>query len=128
MASLLAGAALSETAVAVVYFVLVENNLLTTDAGKRIMAATFITNLATALALSVLFFKPTLYTFLFYLISVLVIVLATKFSYLIFDNERFQNKVIEPEIKYIFMLLLIFMVFAQLGVLRPSYPHLYWGF
>jgi Kef-type K+ transport system membrane component KefB len=117
MASLLAGAALSETAVAVVYFVLVENNLLTTAAGKRIMAATFITNLATALALSVLFFKPTLYTLLFYIISVLVIVLATKFSHLIFDNERFQNKVIEPEIKYIFMLLLIFMVSPNWEVL-----------
>ncbi|OPX60000.1 MAG: Sodium/hydrogen exchanger family protein [Methanobacterium sp. PtaB.Bin024] len=122
MASLLAGAALSETAVAVVYFVLVENNLLTTAAGKRIMAATFITNLATALALSVLFFKPTLYTLLFYIISVLVIVLATKFSHLIFDNERFQNKVIEPEIKYIFMLLLIFMVFAQLGGTQAILP------
>jgi Kef-type K+ transport system membrane component KefB len=122
MASLLAGVALSETAVAVVYFVLVENNLLTTDAGKRIMAATFITNLATALALSVLFFKPTLYTLLFYIISILVIVLATQFSHLIFDNERFKNKVIEPEIKYIFMLLLIFMVFAQLGGTQAILP------
>ena len=122
MAALLAGVALSETAVAVVYFVLVENNLLVTDAGKRIMAATFITNLGTALALSVLFLKPTFYTLLFYIISILVIVLATQFSHLIFDNKRFQNKVIEPEIKYIFMLLLVFMVFAQLGGAQAILP------
>lgn len=122
MASLLAGVALSETAVAVVYFVLVENNLLDTDAGKRIMAATFITNLGTALALSVLFLKPTLYTVIFYIISILVIIIATQFSHLIFDNKRFQNKVIEPEIKYIFMLLLVFMVFAQLGGTQAILP------
>ncbi len=122
LASLLAGVALSETAVAVVYFVLVENNLLLTNTGKRIMAATFITNLGTALALSFLFINPTFYTLMFYVISIVVIVLATWFSHLIFDNERFQNKVIEPEIKYIFMLLLVFMVFAQLGGAQAILP------
>lgn len=122
MASLLAGVALSETAVAVVFFVLVENNLLNTKTGKRIMAATFITNLGTALSLSIIFLNPTLLTLIIYIISIIIIILASRYSYMIFDNEKFQNKVIEPEIKYIFMLLLIFMVFAQLGGSQAILP------
>jgi Kef-type K+ transport system membrane component KefB len=42
-------------------------------------------------------------------------VLATKFSHLVFENPKLKNKVIEPEIKYIFFLLLIFIFFAKVG-------------
>ena len=114
-ASLIAGAALSTTSLAVVYSVLVETGLSKTEIGKLLMAATFITDMGTALALSILFIKPTLYTVIFIFVSILVIILATKFSHLVFDNPELKNKVIEPEIKYLFLLLFVFMYFANLG-------------
>lgn len=114
-ASLITGIALSETSLAVVYSALVETNLSKTEIGKMLMAATFITNTGTALVLSILFVKPTLYTFIFIAVSILVIIAATKFSHYVFDNPRLKNKVIEPEIKYIFLILLVFIYFANLG-------------
>ncbi len=114
-ASLVAGTALSETSLAVVYSVLVETNLSKTVIGKLIMTTTFITNMGTAFVLSILFVKPTLYTAVFIAVSIIIIVLATRFSHKVFHNPELKNKVIEPEIKYIFMLLFIFMYFANLG-------------
>jgi Kef-type K+ transport system membrane component KefB len=114
-ASLLAGTALSTTSLAVVYSVLVETGLSKTQIGKLLMAATFITDMGTALALSILFMKPTIYTLVFIVVSIIVIFLATKFSHLVFDNPKLKNKVVEPEIKYLFLLLLAFMYFANLG-------------
>jgi len=114
-ASLIAGVALSTTSLAVVYSVLVETGLSKTQIGKLLMAATFITDMGTALALSILFVKPTLYTGIFIIISIIVIILATRFSHLVFDNPKWKNRVIEPEIKYVFVLLLVFMYFAKLG-------------
>src|SRR5436305_2852897 len=57
----IAGIALSTTSLAVVYAVLVETGLNRTVVGKRLMAATFVTDLGTAAALSILFIEPTLW-------------------------------------------------------------------
>lgn len=114
-ASLIAGTALSTTSLAVVYSVLVETGLSRTQIGKLLMAATFITDMGTALALSILFMKPTFYTLIFIVVSIVVIIFATKFSHIVFDHPYLKNKVIEPEIKYIFLLLLVFTYFANLG-------------
>ena len=114
-ASLIAGIALSTTSLAVVYSVLVESGLSRTKLGKLLMSSTFITDMGTALALSVLFIKPDRYTLLFYGVSIAVIVLAAAFSHKIFGHHRLKNKVIEAEIKYIFVLLLILIFFAKLG-------------
>lgn len=114
-AASIAGVALSTTSLAVVYSVLVETNLSQTNIGKILMASTFITDMSTAIALSVLFIKPTLYTALFIVVSVIVIILAAKFSHIVFDNPRLKDKVVEPEIKYILVLLLVFMYFASIG-------------
>ena len=114
-AALITGIALSETSIAVVYSVLVETASSKPEIGKLIMAATFITNTGTALMLSILFVKPTLYTVVFIAVSIAVIFLATGFSHHVFDNPKLKNKVIEPEIKYILLLLLVFMYFANLG-------------
>ena len=114
-AALIAGIALSTTSLAVVYAVLVETGLNRTELGKILMAATFITDMGTALALSIIFLQPTWYTALFVGVAVLVIVAAVNLSHRIFENPRLKNKVIEPEIKYIFLLLLIFIYFAKLG-------------
>jgi len=114
-ASLIAGTALSTTSLAVVYSVLVETGLSKTDIGKILMAATFVTDMGTALAMSILFIKPTLYTLIFLSISINVIYFADKFSSYFFNHPRWKNKVIEPEIKYIFVLLLVLMYFANFG-------------
>ncbi|MFZ3072357.1 MAG: cation:proton antiporter [Thermodesulfobacteriota bacterium] len=114
-ASLIAGVALSETSIAVVYSVLQETNLSGNPAGNILMAATFVTNTLTALALSIIFIKPTLYTAIFIAVSVGVVFLATAFSHYVFENPRLKNKVVEPEIKYVFFLLLVFIYFANLG-------------
>lgn len=114
-ASLLAGTALSTTSLAVVYSVLVETGLSKTKIGKLLMSSTFITDMGTALALSIMFIKPNLYTLVFIVVSIIVIILAAKFSHLLFDNPKYKNKVVEPEIKYIFLLLLAFMFFANIG-------------
>lgn len=114
-AALIAGTALSTTSLAVVYSVLVETGLARTEIGKLLMASTFITDMGTALALSLLFIKPTVYTLVFLSVSLNVIYFADKFSSRIFNSRRLKNKVIEPEIKYIFLLLLALMYFASIG-------------
>jgi Kef-type K+ transport system membrane component KefB len=114
-ASLIAGTALSTTSLAVVYSVLVETGLSKTSVGKMLMAATFITDIVTALVLSILFVKPTIYTLIFISASLNIIFFADRFSRRIFRHPLLKNKVIEPEIKYVFLLLIAFMFFANLG-------------
>jgi Kef-type K+ transport system membrane component KefB len=113
--ALLAGTALSTTSLAVVYSVLVETGLSRSPVGKMLMSSTFITDIGTALALSILFITPNLYTLVFIVVSLVLIFLAAKFSHLIFDHPGLKNKVVEPEIKYLFLLLLIFIYFASIG-------------
>jgi Kef-type K+ transport system membrane component KefB len=114
-AALIAATALSTTSVAVIYSVLVETGLSKTEIGKLLMASTFITDMSTAVALSLLFIKPTVYTVLFIVVSLGVIALAVKFSEWFFNNPKLKDKVVEPEIKYVFLLLLVFVYFANLG-------------
>ncbi len=105
--SLLTGTALSETSIAVVYSVLSEKGLFKYKIGKLIMIATFITDIFTAIALSVLFTKFDIYTALFYVVSLIILVIAYYKSDLFFKNEL--------EIKYVFVLLLGFIFFGSLG-------------
>lgn len=114
-AALIAATALSTTSVAVIYSVLVETGLSKTEIGKLLMASTFITDMSTAVALSLLFIKPTVYTVLFIVVSLGVIAIAVKFSEWFFNNPKLKDKVVEPEIKYVFLLLLVFVYFANLG-------------
>lgn len=122
--SLLTATALSETSIAVVYSVLTERGLFKENLGKLIMVATFITDMCTAIALSVLFTKFDIYTVIFYVVSAAVLILAYYYSDYIFENEKLRNKLAEIEIKYIFLLLLIFIFFASLGggqAILPSF-------
>jgi Kef-type K+ transport system membrane component KefB len=64
-ASWLAGVAMSTTSVAVVYAVMIEFGFNTTDYGKTVLAACFITDLGTVIALGLLFAPFTLKTLLF---------------------------------------------------------------
>ncbi|OPY31130.1 MAG: Sodium/hydrogen exchanger family protein [Methanomassiliicoccales archaeon PtaU1.Bin124] len=58
--SLLAGVALSETSIAIVYTVLVEGGHSRTRLGSLLLSACFITNLLASIALTVIFSKPDL--------------------------------------------------------------------
>lgn len=111
--SAIAGIALSTTSLAVVYAVLVETGLTASDLGKILMAATFVTDLGTALALSVLFIEPTWYLALFIAISVLVIAIMARLQRPFF--ARYGARVIEPEIKGAFFALFLLMWTADLA-------------
>ncbi|OGS34952.1 MAG: potassium transporter [Elusimicrobia bacterium RIFOXYC2_FULL_34_12] len=125
--SLLAATALSETSIAVVYSVLMETGLSDTVTGKMLFSCTFITNMFTALSLSFLFTKPTLYTAAFYAVSFVVIMLVNRYSGYFIRHPKIFNKVIEPEIKFIFFILFIFIYFAKIGVGQAVLPAFIFG-
>ena len=110
-ASLIAGTALSTTSLAVVYAVLVETGLNTVRVGKLIMSACFVTDMCTVIALSAIFIKPTVWFPVFLVVSVAVIVLLPKIAPWFF--RRFGDRVIEPEIKLVFAILLALMVLGD---------------
>ena len=103
----IAGIALSTTSLAVVYSVLVETGLNQTPIGKRIMAATFVTDLGTAAALSILFLKPNLWIVAFAAASALLVLGLPRLSPWFF--ARYGNRVVEPEIKLVFAGLFLLM-------------------
>jgi Kef-type K+ transport system membrane component KefB len=106
-AAKIAGVALSTTSLAVVYAVLVETGLNRTVIGKRIMAATFVTDLGTVAALSILFVTPSLWFVPFAGVSVALFVGLPRIAPWFF--ARFGDRVIEPEIKLAFAGLLLLM-------------------
>ena len=108
-ASWLAGIAMSTTSVAVVYAVMLEFGYNATDYGKTVLAACFITDLATVLALGFIFAPFTLKTLLFFgacgVAAVVLPWLTPRFF------KRFGGRPSELEAKY-----LMFMLFG-LGAL-----------
>jgi Kef-type K+ transport system membrane component KefB len=110
-AALIAGTALSTTSLAVVYAVLVETGLNVTRIGKLIMAACFVTDMATAIALSAILITPNIWFPLFLVVSVALILLLPKIAPWFF--RRYGDRVIEPEIKLIFASLFALMVVAN---------------
>ena len=101
--SWLAGVALSTTSVAVVYAVMLELGFNVTDYGKAILAACFVNDLGTVLALGLIFAPFTLRTLVFMGVSAVV------FTLLPFVTPRFFRKyggrVSELETKYILLAL-----------------------
>jgi Kef-type K+ transport system membrane component KefB len=110
-AALIAGTALSTTSLAVIYAVLVERGLNATRIGKLILSATFVTDVGTALALSAIFIGPNAWFPLFLAASIAVIVLLPNIAPWFFG--RYGDRVIEPEIKLVFVALFLFMVLAD---------------
>jgi Kef-type K+ transport system membrane component KefB len=94
------GLALSTTSLAVVYAVLVESGLHRDLVGKRLMSATFVTDIATVAGLTLLFIKPTIWIVPFTLVSVGLIVVLPRMAPWFFS--RYGDRVIEPEIKLVF--------------------------
>lgn len=110
-ASLITGTALSTTSLAVVYAVLVERGLTDTGVGKLLMSATFVTDLCTALALSAIFIKPNVWFPVFLAVSLVLVVALPRIAPWFFG--RYGDRVIEPEIKLVFLCLFVLMVLAD---------------
>jgi Kef-type K+ transport system membrane component KefB len=112
-ASLIAGTALSTTSLAVVYAVLVERDLVRTEVGKLLMSATFVTDICTALALSAIFIQPNAWFPVFLVVSLALVVTLPRIAPWFF--RRYGDRVIEPEIKLVFVCLFVLMVLADLA-------------
>ena len=101
--SQIAGIALSTTSVAVVYAVMVETGLNRTDLGKLILAACFITDLGTVLALGILFANYDLWLLAFVLVTAGVLAILPRAGKWFF--ARYAGRVSELETKFLFLLL-----------------------
>jgi Kef-type K+ transport system membrane component KefB len=99
--------ALATTSVAIVYTVLLESGIAHTQTGKRLMAATFVTDFLTALTLSLVFVRPTWWLVPFVLVS-LAAIFVVPFVFPWFAR-RYGAAVIEPEIKLVFAGLFVLM-------------------
>jgi Kef-type K+ transport system membrane component KefB len=110
-AALIAGTALSTTSLAVIYAVLVEDGLNETRIGKLLMSATFVTDMATAIALTAIFIKPSVWFPVFVVVSVGLVLALPRIARPFF--RRYGDRVIEPEIKLVFVCLFLLMVLAD---------------
>jgi len=103
-ASWLAGIAMSTTSVAVVYAVMLEFGLNTTEYGKTVLAACFITDLATVLALGFLFAPFSMRTVVFVAVGIVVFLVLPWLTPRFF--RRFGNRPSELEAKFLMLCLL----------------------
>ena len=102
-AAQIAGIALSTTSVAVVYAVMIERGYNATELGKLILAACFITDLGTVLALGLLFADYDRWLVIFVLGLAAALWLAPRVTPWFFDKAG--SHISEPETKYILIIL-----------------------
>ena len=121
-ASLICGIALSTTSVAVVYAVMIETGLNETELGKIILAACFINDLGTVVALGVCFASYNWTLGLFAAVAVVVLWVAPRF--VAWFLSRFSSHVSEPGVKFIFFVLFALGALANLAnseAVLPAY-------
>jgi glutathione-regulated potassium-efflux system ancillary protein KefC len=107
--SWLAGVALSTTSVAVVYAVMLELGFNKTDFGKAILAACFVNDLGTVIALGLIFSPFTIRTLIFIGVSVVVFLILPFLTPRFF--RHYGGRVSELEAKY-----LLFLLFGMGGL------------
>src|SRR5713101_6907936 len=100
----IAGIALSTTSVAVVYAVMIEGGYNDTSMGKTILAACFITDLGTVLALGVLFANFNIWLLVFVVVMLIVLWFMPRWTQFIITRLG-ATRVSEPEVKFIFFIL-----------------------
>jgi Kef-type K+ transport system membrane component KefB len=100
----IAGIALSTTSVAVVYSVMIEGGLSDTSMGKMILAACFVTDLGTVLALGGLFANFDIWLLVFVVVTVFVLWFMSRWTQSIITRLG-ATRVSEPEVKFIFFVL-----------------------
>ena len=103
-AAQIAGVALSTTSVAVVYAVMIDSGLNTTEVGKLILAACFITDFGTVLALGVLFANFNASMLVFVGVLAVVLYFLPRFTREIIQRLG-ATRVSEPEVKFLFLVL-----------------------
>src|SRR6266702_3658419 len=109
MSSWLAGVALSTTSVAVVYAVMLELGLNKTEFGKAILAACFVNDLGTVIALGLIFSPFTIRTVIFVVVSTIVFFILPFLTPRFF--KHYGGRVSELEAKY-----LLFLLFGMGGL------------
>jgi Kef-type K+ transport system membrane component KefB len=100
----IAGIALSTTSVAVVYAVMIETGFNRTDLGKIILAACFVNDLGTVLALGIVFAHYDLRLLLFGAATAVVLWLLPRVAPWFF--QRVGHRVSEPETKFVAVVLM----------------------
>ena len=121
-AAQIAGIALSTTSMAVVYAVMVETGLNATELGKLILAACFITDLGTVLALGLIFANYDYWLLIFAAVTAVALWRLPAVSRWVF--ARWGGRVSEPEIKFIFLVLCVLgalAVTARSEAVLPAY-------
>jgi len=118
--SWLAGVALSTTSVAVVYAVMLELGLNKTEFGKSILAACFINDLGTVLALGMIFAPFTHRTVIFVLACAAVFVVIPWLTPWFF--RRYGDRPSELEAKYLMVLLFGLAALASWAQSEPVLP------
>ncbi|MBI2846671.1 MAG: cation:proton antiporter [Chloroflexi bacterium] len=101
----IAGVALSTTSVAVVYAVMVETGLNETDLGKLILAACFVNDLGTVLALGILFANFNVWMALFVGLTLPTLWLLPKVAPWVI--ARWGRRTSEPEVKFFLLVLFV---------------------
>ncbi len=122
MASWLAGVAMSTTSVAVVYAVMLEFGFNATDYGKVVLAACFVTDLGTVLALGLIFAPFTFKTVIFVLVSIAALVILPWITAQFF--RLYGSRPSELETKYLLLLLFGFgalAAWADSEAVLPAY-------
>ncbi|MGB8276221.1 MAG: cation:proton antiporter [Alphaproteobacteria bacterium] len=116
------GIALSTTSVAVVYAVMVETGFNKTEVGKVILAACFVNDLGTVLALGIVFAHYDVWLGLFGAATAAALWLAPKFAPSFF--ARAGTRVSEPQIKFILLVLFLLGGLANIAgseAVLPAY-------
>src|SRR6476659_8187978 len=116
----IAGIALSTTSVAVVYAVMVETGYNRTELGKIILAACFINDIGTVLALGLVFANYNIYLLTFAVVTVAVLVALPWVVPWLF--KRIGGRASEPEIKFLFLVLFGLGGLANLGQSEAVLP------
>jgi Kef-type K+ transport system membrane component KefB len=116
----IAGISLSTTSVAVVYAVMVETGYNQTELGKIILAACFINDIGTVLALGLIFANYNTYLVIFVVATVVVIAVLPWIVPPLF--ERISGRASEPEIKFLFIVLFVLGGLANLGKSEAVLP------
>jgi Kef-type K+ transport system membrane component KefB len=112
----IAGIALSTTSVAVVYAVMIETGYNNTELGKIILAACFVNDLGTVLALGIVFANYNIWLISFGIATVLVLLALPKFTPWFFG--WLGKRVSEPQIK--FVLLVLFFLGAMANTAKSE--------
>lgn len=102
----IAGIALSTTSVAVVYAVMIEKGFSDTALGKMILAACFITDFGTVLALGILFADFNIWLLVFVIVLSITIWYMPRWTKYIIVKMG-ATRVSEPEVKFIFLILFL---------------------